>query len=159
MKKTQKIMLAAALICMLALINAMSCLAQEDIVPADTTSIRQNSVTDEQEQKTEAIPFMLVETKPSFDGGDGNKFIKWVNSQLQYPETLKDSDITGRVVVKFIISEEGKVTDVTVAKGVHEELDQEALRVVSMSPDWTPGRQEDKPVPVMYSVPVVFQIR
>lgn len=159
MNKAKEIMLAAALICMPALINAMSCLAQEDIVPADTTSIRQNSVTDEQEQKTEAIPFQLVETKPSFDGGDSNKFIKWVNSQLQYPESLKDSDVTGRVVLKFIITEDGKVTEATVVRGLHEDLDKEALRVVSMSPDWTPGRQGDKPVPVMYSIPVLFQIR
>ena len=159
MNKAKEIMLAAALICMPTLINATSCIAQEDITPADTTSIRQNSAADEQEQKTEAIPFQLVETKPSFDGGDSNKFIKWVNSQLQYPESLKDSDVTGRVVVKFIITEDGKVTEATVVRGLHEDLDKEALRVVSMSPDWTPGRQEDKPVPVMYSIPVLFQIR
>jgi len=107
----------------------------------------------------EAIPFQLVEEKPSFNGGDANEFSKWVNSQLKYPEQAKKDKIQGRVTLQFTVGADGVVRNVKVIRGAHELLDAEALRVVSASPKWEPGQQEGKPVAVTYTFPVIFQLR
>ena len=107
----------------------------------------------------EAIPFQLVEEKPSFDGGDANKFSKWVNSRLVYPEIAKENGVQGRVTLQFTVEKDGSVTKVKVLRGVDPSLDKEAVRVVSMSPKWKPGKQRDRAVPVTYTFPVIFQLR
>lgn len=107
----------------------------------------------------EAIPFQLVEVKPSFQGGDANKFSKWVNSRLVYPEIAKENGVQGRVTLQFTIEKDGSVAKVKVLRGVDPSLDKEAVRVVSESPKWKPGKQKGKPVPVTYTFPVIFQLR
>ena len=107
----------------------------------------------------EAIPFQLVEEKPSFQGGDANQFSKWVNSRLQYPEIAKENGVQGRVTLQFTVEKDGTVTKVKVLRGVDPSLDKEAVRVVSMSPKWKPGKQRDRAVPVTYTFPVIFQLR
>ena len=88
----------------------------------------------------EAIPFQLVEEKPSFMGGDANEFSKWVNQRLVYPEIDKENGVQGRVTLQFTVESDGRVTNVKVLRGVDSSLDQEAVRVVSSSPRWTPGK-------------------
>ena len=116
-------------------------------------------VTEEEVVEEEAIPFQLVEEKPSFDGGDANKFSKWVNSKLEYPEIAKENGVQGRVTLQFTVEKDGSVTKVKVLRGVDPSLDKEAVRVVSMSPKWKPGKQRDRAVPVTYTFPVIFQLR
>ena len=107
----------------------------------------------------EAIPFQLVEEKPSFMGGDPNEFSKWVNQRLVYPEIAKENGVQGRVTLQFTIESDGRLTNVKVLRGVDSSLDQEAVRVVSSSPRWTPGKQRDRAVRVTYTFPVIFQLR
>ncbi len=107
----------------------------------------------------EAIPFQLVEEKPSFNGGDANEFSKWVNSKLQYPEIAKENGVQGRVTLQFTVNPDGSVSNVKVLRGVDSSLDKEAVRVVSMSPKWKPGKQRDRAVKVTYTFPVIFQLR
>ena len=107
----------------------------------------------------EAIPFQLVEEKPSFNGGDANEFSKWVNSKLQYPEIAKENGVQGRVTLQFTVNPDGSVSNVKVLRGVDSSLDKEAVRVVSMSPKWKPGKQRDRAVKVTYTLPVIFQLR
>ena len=107
----------------------------------------------------EAIPFQLVEEKPSFNGGDANEFSKWVNSKLQYPELAKENGVQGRVTLQFTVNTDGSVSNVKVLRGVDSSLDKEAVRVVSMSPKWKPGKQRDRAVKVTYTFPVIFQLR
>lgn len=106
-----------------------------------------------------AVPFAVVEEKPEFDGGDANKFSKWVAKNIVYPETARENEIQGRVILSFDVNEEGAVENVVVLKGVDEALDAEAVRVVSSSPAWTPGKQNGNPVKVNYTFPVNFTIR
>jgi TonB family protein len=119
-------------------------------------------VLDEEQLETKAadetVPFQLVEVKPTFNGGDANKFSEWVNSQLKYPEAAKEASAQGRVILQFTVGADGKVGNVSVLRGAHEALDAEALRVVSASPDWTPGKRDGKAVPVTYTFPVVFRL-
>lgn len=114
---------------------------------------------EEEEVEEEAIPFALVENKPTFQGGDANTFSKWVNSRLEYPEIAKENGIQGRVTLQFTVNTDGSVSDVKVLRGVDSSLDREAVRVVSSSPKWKPGMQRDKPVRVTYTFPVIFQLR
>lgn len=107
----------------------------------------------------EAIPFQLVEEKPSFNGGDANEFSKWVNSKLQYPEIAKENGVQGRVTLQFTVNPDGSVSNVKVLRGVDSSLDKEAVRVVSMSPKWKPGKQRDRAVKVTYTFPVIFQLK
>ena len=114
---------------------------------------------EEEVVEEEAIPFQLVEEKPSFQGGDANQFSKWVNSRLVYPEIAKENGVSGRVTLQFTVEKDGTVTKVRVLRGVDPSLDKEAVRVVSMSPKWKPGKQRDRAVPVTYTFPVIFQLR
>ena len=107
----------------------------------------------------EAIPFQLVEEKPSFMGGDANQFSAWVNKRLVYREIAKENGVQGRVTLQFTVEKDGSVTKVKVLRGVDPSLDKEAVRVVSMSPKWKPGKQRDRAVPVTYTFPVYFQLR
>ena len=114
---------------------------------------------EEEVVEEEAIPFQLVEEKPSFQGGDANQFSKWVNQRLVYPEIAKENGVQGRVTLQFTVEKDGSVTKVKVLRGVDPSLDKEAVRVVSTSPKWKPGKQRDRAVPVTYTFPVIFQLR
>ena len=113
----------------------------------------------EEEVEEEAIPFQIVEQKPSFMGGDANTFSRWVAEHIVYPEIAKENNTQGKVLTQFTITKEGYVTNVVVVRPVDPVLDAEALRVIRSSPHWTPGRQRDRAVKVTYTFPVIFQLR
>lgn len=113
----------------------------------------------EEEIDEAPIPFALVEEKPSFMGGDANNFQKWVSQHLEYPEIAKENGVSGRVTLQFTVMPDGTVANVRVLRGVDPSLDKEAVRVVSSSPKWTPGKQRDRAVKVIYNFPVIFQLR
>jgi protein TonB len=115
---------------------------------------RKEEVVEEEE-----LPFIMVEEKPKFQGGDENDFTRWVAERLVYPEIAKENGVQGRVYLTFRVNTDGSVSEVKVLRGVDPSLDKEAVRVVSMSPKWTPGRQRNKPVRVVYQFPVIFQLR
>ena len=117
------------------------------------------SAPEEETIEEEAIPFQLVEEQPSFNGGDANEFSKWVNSRLVYPEIAKENGVQGRVTLQFTVNADGTVSNVKVLRGVDSSLDKEAVRVVSSSPKWKPGKQRDRAVKVTYTFPVIFQLR
>ena len=117
------------------------------------------SEVEEEVVEEESIPFALVEKKPSFMGGDANTFSAWVNQHLEYPEVARENGVSGRVMLQFTVNPNGSVTDVKVLRGVDPALDKEAVRVISSSPKWEPGRQRDRAVKVTYTFPVVFQLR
>jgi len=101
----------------------------------------------------------LVEEKPTFMGGDANTFSKWVNGKLVYPEIAKENGVQGRVTLQFTVNVDGSVSNVVVLRGVDSSLDKEAVRIVSSSPKWKPGKQRERPVKVTYTFPVIFQLR
>ena len=107
----------------------------------------------------EPVKYSLLEAKPRFQDGDaGQSFPLWVNQNLTYPkEAVKDS-LQGRVTLQFTIEKDGSVTDVHVLRGCAPILDEEAIRVVSQSPKWTPGYINGEPVRVVYNFPVLFQL-
>lgn len=111
------------------------------------------------EKLGEILPYTSVEVKPSFNGGDADSFVKYIQQNVKYPQSALENEEQGRVTVNFIVDENGKIKNAKVVKGVSEALDAEALRVINNAPAWTPAKQGGKNVPVSYSVPVVFAIR
>lgn len=111
----------------------------------------------EEEEVVEVIDFAVVETKPQYPGGDA-ALLAYIAENTKYPEIAKENGIQGKVFVKFVIDKTGRVTSVTVMKGVDSYLDDEAVRVVKTIPNWTPGKQRGKPVPVNYIVPINFKL-
>ncbi len=109
-------------------------------------------------QSDDPVPFKDVGEKPSFNGGDANDFSRWVCEHLVYPEEARNANISGRVTLKFVIEIDGSVTGVEVLRGADPVLDKEAVRVVSSSPKWTPGKIDGKPVRVAYVFPVLFNL-
>ena len=127
-------------------------------VPVDIQEyVRQDVV--EEEVEDDPIPFVTVEQKPTFNGRDANEFAKWVNSKLVYPEIAKENGVEGRVTLQFTIGKDGRLQDVKVLNSPDESLAQEAVRVVSSSPKWEPGRQRDRAVKVSYTFPVIYRLR
>lgn len=101
--------------------------------------------------------FTIVEVMPQFPGGNG-ALLKYILDNIQYPKNARKTGTEGDVYVTFMLDREGKVTEPKVLKGVSEELDAEAIRVVSAMPQWTPGTQNGKPVMVQYNLPVRFKL-
>lgn len=128
-------------------------IATENEAPK-TVTVTKADVSDD-----EAVPFNLLEVKPTFNGESANAFSEWVNSELKYPEAAKAAGEQGRVTLQFTIGTDGVVSNVKILRGVSESLDAEALRVVSSSPDWGPGKVNGKPVPVTFTFPVVFKLK
>ena len=90
---------------------------------------------------------------------DPGKFLKeWVYKYIKYPEAAIRDGVQGRVMVDFIIDKDGKVTDVRVLRSVSEELDAEAVKVVSASPKWKPGRMNGNKVRTSMTFPVEFRL-
>lgn len=115
---------------------------------------------EETEAAGEAVAFSEVEQKPTFMGDEPVQFTKWVFGQLKYPEEAKEKQIQGRVTLQFTIAKDGNVKDVTVAKSSGSKiLDDEAVRIVSMSPQWEPGKHQGEPVDVRFTFPLVFKLR
>ena len=102
--------------------------------------------------------FDVVEQMPEYPGGLP-ELMKYISMNVHYPEAAMKTGTQGRVVVQFIIEEDGTVSDARVVQRVSDELDAEALRVVNAMPKWTPGRQKGQPVRVKYTLPVTFRLQ
>ncbi len=107
----------------------------------------------------DVVRFDELEEKPTFQGGTADTFIQYVYGRLRYPEDAVKKKIEGRVVLQFIIDTDGSIQDIQVASATHPSLNKEAVRVVSTSPKWNPGKVGDKPVKVRYTLPVSFRLK
>ena len=102
-------------------------------------------------------PLFLVEVMPTFRGGDLTKFREWVGKRTNYPEEAINAKMKGTVFLTFIVEKDGSVSNVTVIKGVHPLLDQEAIKAIAESPKWSPGLQRGQPVRVRFQIPLTFR--
>jgi protein TonB len=111
-----------------------------------------------EDEVDEVIPFMLIEEKPTFMGGDYNTFTQWVARRIVYPEQAVSNGIQGRVTIQFMIDIDGSVKDIKVIQSVDRMLSEEVLRIVSQSPSWSPGMQRGKPTKVLFTFPFTFRL-
>ena len=128
-----------------------------------TDDMTNEKETDEQtppnvaEQAEEPIQFRIVEQYPEFPGGM-TEYMKWLTRNLRYPDIARSLKIQGKVVVQFIVNQDGTIADAKVVKSVNPHLDREAMRVIRMMPSWKPGIQDNKPCKTMVAVPIVFKL-
>lgn len=101
--------------------------------------------------------YKLVDPKPSFMGKDLSYFTKWVASNYVLPDIAKESCIQGRIKVSFIVKADGSVSNVTITQSLDPAFDEEAVRVVSSSPKWSPGMIDGKPVDIQYTIPIIIR--
>jgi TonB family protein len=129
--------------------------------PPPPASVSKNDVGTVKEITTDPAkeePFVAVEEMPMFPGGE-TELMNYIKKNTRYPETAREQNIQGKVVVRFCVTAKGSPGLISVLKGVSPELDAEAIRVVSTLPDFYPGRQGGKAVPVWYMVPIVFSLK
>ena len=110
-------------------------------------------ITEEVEQ-----PFVIVEQMPQFPGGE-KEMMKFIKNNLRYPSLAAENGIQGTVIVNFVVDHEGKITRIKVVRGIGGGCDEEAMRVLSKMPNWSPGRQGGKPVLVSYTVPIKYVLQ
>ena len=103
--------------------------------------------------------YKLVDPKPSFKGKDLSYFTKWVASNYVLPDIAKESCIQGRIKVSFIVKADGSVSNVTITQSLDPAFDEEAVRVVSSSPKWSPGMIDGTPVNVQCTIPIIICFR
>ena len=129
-----------------------------DEVGGEVLKAKEEIAQPEPPKEEENKVFDVVEEQPSFPGGQG-ALMQWLRDNIKYPVIAAENGIEGRVIVQFVVSKTGSISDVRVARGVDPSLDREAVRVVSSMPNWTPGKQNGTSVNVRYTLPVTFKLQ
>ena len=129
-------------------------------LPIIIVGFRNDGVTAKTPEKEGVVSYHDADVKPMFlNSQDPTVFLtKWVYHYLKYPEIAIANGVQGRVMVQFTVEVNGKVSDVKVVRGVSDELDAEAVKVVAASPKWKPGRVNGKKVAVSMTIPVEFKL-
>lgn len=112
----------------------------------------------EEEEVEEQQIFQVVEEMPEFPGGMA-ECLKFLAKNIKYPTIAQENGVQGRVIVQFVVNQDGSIVDPVVVRSVDPYLDKEALRVIQMMPKWKPGKQRGKAVRVKYTVPVTFKLQ
>lgn len=128
----------------------------EDVVVKDPGIGTAKPVVVEEKPKEPEI-FTFVEQMPEFPGGVQEMY-KYLSRNIRYPAIARENNITGRVIVRFVVDEAGKVSNVEVVKGIGGGCDEEARRVIAGMPPWRAGKQNGRPVKVYYTMPVIFRL-
>ncbi len=123
-----------------------------DYIPADLPK------REEEESVKEEEIFLVVEAMPEFPGGEAALY-DYLAANLKYPEMAKETGITGKVFVTFVVEKDGSITDVKILRGIGGGCDEEAIRVVKGMPKWTPGHQRSIPVRVQFNLPIKFTLQ
>ena len=106
----------------------------------------------------EKIYFNIIEEPAEFPGGN-RALYSYISNNVKYPVIAQENGIQGKVYVKFIVNEQGVVSNAEILRGVDPSLDKEALRVVNSLPNFKPGRQRGKAVKVYYNAQISFQLQ
>jgi Ca-activated chloride channel homolog len=116
------------------------------------------SVADEKEIEVYDSVYFTVEAMPSFPGGE-DSLKAFISKNLIYPKKAKEMGITGTVLVTFIVETDGTLSEIKIQKGVNDDMDSEAIRIISLMPKWAPGRQNGNTERVRVSIPVQFALK
>lgn len=101
--------------------------------------------------------FTYVEQMPEYIGGQ-NEMFRYIKENLKYPEEALEEEREAKVYVKFVVDENGIITNVSSVRLAGYGFDEEAIRVVESMPEWKPGKQNGKAVKVHFQIPIYFSI-
>ena len=126
----------------------------------DAPAFHPDKVAGKRPTKDGVVSYYDCDVRPSFlNSTDIRKFLEqWVYQYLKYPPQAMRDGVQGRVMVEFVVNRDGKVSDVKVVKGVSEELNSEAVKVIAASPKWKPGKLNGEKVRCSITVPVEFRL-
>ena len=114
---------------------------------------------DKREEVEENVVFKVVETMPSFPGGDA-ALMKYISDNVRYPAIAQENGIQGRAICQFTVEKDGSISDIQIVRSAGDEtLDKEAKRVIKSMPKWSPGKQRGKAVRVSYTIPINFRLQ
>jgi TonB family protein len=125
-----------------------------------TFALASNETTSSETKKAESsdISKMGYDEPPVYPGGEEAMY-KFIGSNIRYPEQAKEKKISGKVIVRFCINSDGTINSVSASKKVDPDLDNEAVRVVTMLHGWEPGKLHGTPARIWYSIPVIFTLK
>lgn len=106
----------------------------------------------------DSVIYTKVEEMPLFIGGESALY-QHVNLNIRYPVIALENGIQGRVIVRFVVREDGFISNVSVLRGIGGGCDEEAVRIVKKMPKWKPGRIKGRPVSVWYTLPIMFALQ
>lgn len=134
--------------------EAIASIDAKDFIEKPTITILDlPALPDEEVDKT----FIIVEEMPSFNGGM-TAFYDFFRKNIKYPRKAERNNITGTVVISFVVDKDGSLINIEVIKGIGFGCDEEAIRVLKNAPKWNPGKQRGKPVKVSMALPIVFSL-
>lgn len=137
-------------------------LSDDDLMPDQPDTELKTTNEDEvrpevTKEELDALDQKVVEQLPEFPGG-AVALMKWLTSNLRYPQYARQRKVQGRVVTQFIVNTDGSLSDLKVVESVEPSLDREALRVLRMMPSWKAGQIDQKPCRTMVCIPIVFKL-
>lgn len=136
--------------------NFVQALANVETAPsfAPDLSVKKSQTSED------VVSYYDCDQRPMFlNSADPRNFLeKWVYQYIKYPEEAVREGIQGRVMVDFIIEKDGKISNVKVSKSVSPELDAQAVKVISASPKWKPGKLKGEKVRTAMTIPVEFRL-
>lgn len=135
------------------LVMAFSFTVSNSVIAQDTKTKPEVVVIKTQEGDI----FTVVEQMPRFPGGDDAR-IKFLKENIKYPDEARKQGISGTVFVSFVVEKDGSISNVKLLRGIGGGCDKEALRVVSMLPNYEPGLQDGKPVRTQFNLPISFKL-
>lgn len=136
-----------------ALLDSESEVAEPSVMQAAVAEAVSEETAEDQTGKV----YTAVDQSAEFPGGVP-ALMNWLGSNIRYPEDAVRDDIQGRVIVKFVVNTDGRISDATVIKGVSASLDGEAIRVVQAMPTWQPAQIDGKKVSSWFVLPVSFKL-
>lgn len=96
--------------------------------------------------------------EPQYPGGR-KELLKYMEEHMRYPDSMRDLDMEGEVVVEFYVERNGVISGVSVVKSVSKEFDDEAIRLTRNMPRWIPGRKNGALVRYKMTMPINFKIK
>lgn len=109
------------------------------------------------EETEDPEPQIVVQDMPKFGKGGLEEFRNaYVMKNIKYPSDAQDNGIEGVVYIEFVVERDGSVSNVKAIRKADQSLVQESIRVVKLSPKWTPGRHNGKPARVKFFIPINY---
>ncbi|MFC2276059.1 MAG: TonB family protein, partial [Prevotella nigrescens] len=121
----------------------------------ETTEVANEESAEKGPKKSPKKVYDYIEDMPTFNGN----LNQWLLLNMKYPVEAMNKKEQGKVIVQFIVSENGEVSEPKIIRSVSPALDKEACRVVLAMPKWTPGKLKGKPVAVRYMLPISFRLQ
>lgn len=121
----------------------------------ETTEVANEESAEKGPKKSPKKVYEYIENMPTFNGN----LNQWLLQNMKYPVEAMNKKEQGKVIVQFIVSENGEVSEPKIIRSVSPALDKEACRIVLAMPKWNPGKLKGKPVAVRYMLPITFRLQ